>query len=157
MKIFTDQRERIHDYFSEIWVKCPGCEQCAIIRAMNRETQDMFASRRLTCSACPRTADWAGHGMSYGQPTDPYFEHALWLQRPCCGEILWAYNPSHLEFLKNYIGATVRNRSSDPKFGWSNKSLASRLPKWMQIAKNRATILKGISHLEEKIRKVNQS
>jgi hypothetical protein len=61
--------------------------------------------------------------------------------------MLWAYNYDHLNFLKDHIQATLRERNAQEP---SNQSLGSRLPAWMTSAKNREAVLKGIAHLQQK-------
>jgi hypothetical protein len=63
---------------------------------------------------------------------------------PCGGQTLWAYNLGHLDFIEAFVTAELRERQPDDRYGWSNRSLFSRLPKWMQSAKNREQILKAI-------------
>jgi len=55
----------------------------------------------------------------------------------------------HLAYLHNYISNKVRERLSN-EHGWSNRSLESRLPKWMLSAKNREVIEKKLKELIEK-------
>ena len=124
---------------------------------------------RLTCAACTHTqerhARFRWHideglptpkglppGSShFGTPVDPYFGEPLWLQIPCVGETLWAYNPKHLEFLRAYVSSTLRERSHRDG-GLRNQLLESRLPKWMKAADNREKVLAGIRKLEKKLK-----
>ncbi|MEW9532434.1 hypothetical protein AB0B72_28180, partial [Microbispora sp. NPDC049125] len=46
----------------------------------------------------------------YRSAQDPFFGLHLWLQTPCCGNVLWAYNIRHLDLLEGYIGADLRER-----------------------------------------------
>jgi hypothetical protein len=64
------------------------------------------------------------------------------LQIPCCSEILWAYNAKHLDFLEGFVTAELRE-------AYPNQTLASRLPEWMKLAKNREEILKCIRKLRK--------
>ena len=82
---------------------------------------------------------------------DPYFRRPVWLSTPCCGEMLWAYNPAHLDFLAAFVGARIRERRRDPVHGWSNAAIASRLPAWLKAAKNRAAILEGVERLRRRV------
>jgi hypothetical protein len=66
----------------------------------------------------------------------------LSLQRPCAGEILWVFNEPHLSFIENYVGAKLRERLPN-----MNRSLASRLPKWMLSAKNRDAVMDATAEL----------
>lgn len=108
---------------------CPRCEKRA------RVTGEPL---RLSCIHC---------GMSREAPR----ELDLWLVADCCGETLYANNLAHLDFLEGFIGATLRERSSHPTSGWSNRALASRLPAWMKSAANRAEILKTIRKLRARL------
>ena len=79
-----------------------------------------------------------------------YFGEPLWLQTACGSETLWVYNGLHLAWLMGFVSAGLRERSRDPKSGWSNQALASRLPRWMTSAKNRDRVLKALNKLEIK-------
>lgn len=81
-----------------------------------------------------------------GSAVDPYFKLPLWLTTEVDGHLLWAYNHDHLAFLEQHIRATLRERTG-PEY--KNRSLGSRLPKWMSSAKNRGSILKAIARLQE--------
>ena len=76
----------------------------------------------------------------------PHFGLGLWLQTPCAGRAFWAYNAEHLDFLRHYVEAAVRERTPN-----ANATLASRLPKWVKSSKNRDTILRAIDKLERKL------
>jgi DNA-directed RNA polymerase subunit RPC12/RpoP len=80
------------------------------------------------------------------QATDPYIGLPLWLQIPVGDEILWAYNYDHLELLKNYVSAKLREAQVGGKY-----SLTWKLPNFIKVAKNRDKILKAISRLEKKL------
>ena len=82
---------------------------------------------------------------------DDYFEVPLWLQTPCCGRTLWAYNDEHLTFIETLVTATLRERTRDPTFGWSNQSIASRLPSWIKAAENRGQVLRAIGRLRKRL------
>jgi len=74
----------------------------------------------------------------------------LWLSIECCGNRLWALNEDHLVWLEDFVAASLRERRRDPAHGWSNSSLASRLPRWITAAENRDMILKAIEKLKTK-------
>ena len=120
----------------------------------------------LTCSACGLSRFWTGNwwskqiegGLSVlapvvsptDGPVDWYFHLPLWLQTPCCGEVLWAYNADHLNFLDDFVRATLRENAQTER-GWSNQSLRSRLPAWIKATHNRDAVLKGIARLTDKL------
>lgn len=100
---------------------------------------------KMNCPGCQTSnvVEWTIHPLSQGRPVDCYFGHPLWLQTPCCGETLWAYNQPHLEFLKAYVRATLRHRQPN-----HNQSLASRLPRWIKLAKHRDEVLRALVRME---------
>ena len=88
-----------------------------------------------------------GRIRSQAAAHDDFFGLPLWLQTPCCGDVLWAYNAAHLEALEGYVSATLRTRRQDPDRGWANRSWTSRLPVWMKRARNRAAVAAGLKRL----------
>ena len=60
------------------------------------------------------------------------------------GEI-FVFNPKHLNELKMYIQANLRERTTQT----GNSSYFSRLPTWIKSARNRKEILKAILRLEQ--------
>ncbi|MEM7260662.1 MAG: hypothetical protein AAF488_01635 [Planctomycetota bacterium] len=101
------------------------------------------------CSSCQYTnivnAYWTP--APEDGPYDPKFGLPLWLQTRCAGEVLWAYNAEHLEFLNSYVGAELREREPN-----ANATLASRLPSWIKRAKNRPKVLRALRRLESKLK-----
>jgi len=77
---------------------------------------------------------------------DDYFGLPLWLQIPCCGEVLWAVNEAHLTYLESYVGARLRSREPN-----RNRSIPSRLPSWIKQAKHRAAILDCIGEMRRSL------
>lgn len=82
------------------------------------------------------------------EPRDPVSGLDLWLQTPCCGHLLWAWNIEHVLWMQKYVQARLRTRRWIG--GWSNNSLQSRLPRWITSAKNREAVLKGLDKLIER-------
>ena len=52
---------------------------------------------------------------------------------------------------ENVVTAQLRERTRDPKYGWANTSLTSRLPKWIGSARNRTTVLKALAQLKVRL------
>ena len=151
---FSDKRIQIYEFSNQFLVVCPQCDRKAEV-LIEVETQQnkpaLFFPRRLSCSSCGYSKEWADNGLAIHPNQDWYFELPLWLSIPCCGEILWAYNAQHLDFLEDFVKARLRERTNDDMHGWSNRSLASRLPKWIQRAKNRDEVLKCITKLRKRL------
>ena len=86
-----------------------------------------------------------GKHLVFGAPVDPFFHLPVWFQTTFEGELLWAYNIAHLEFLADHVGDKLRERNG---FKFNVKSIGARLPRWMTSKKNREEILKAIHHLK---------
>lgn len=154
MTRFRDHGEFIDTFQDQVLVRCPRCQSCALVACRNLEIVHLFAPRRFSCQSCGASKDWAGQEVGNTDsevPVDPYFHYPLWLQIPCCGNILWAYNARHLAFIEDFVQATLRERQPDEQNSGSNRSLASRLPRWLQSRKNRDAILKAIATLQQSI------
>jgi hypothetical protein len=140
----------------DIFVRCPCCGYRAHLL---RRDDDLgrHVGYRFVCDSCARAHDWSlERDRSIPLPTaGPHlngFGLDLWLQTPCCGETLWAFNEPHIEFMERFIAAGLRERDVKA-WGWSrNSSLESRLPRWMQAAKNRESVLKSLKSLRELMR-----
>ncbi|MDX1912826.1 MAG: hypothetical protein SFV22_15145 [Saprospiraceae bacterium] len=88
-----------------------------------------------------------GKALIFGSPVDPCFHLPVWLQTAFSGEILWAYNFEHLDFLAAHVGAKLRERNG---FKFQVRSIGARLPRWMTSAGNREGVLRAIEKLKEK-------
>lgn len=91
----------------------------------------------------------------WASAADPWFHCELWLSVRFRGEVLWAYNASHLALLRAYIGAALRERGAaapHPNSGdrIENMTMAAKLPKWLKAADNREPLLALINELERK-------
>ena len=148
------ESEYLWSFADQVLVQCPRCASCAHLHRLNRDNPRLLGFR-LLCPNCVYETDWQlirdgslpvpRYGPKLGE-----FELELWLQVPCCGEILWAYNLEHVNFLEKFISAEIRERRQNPQFGWSNRSLQSRLPKWMLAGGKRDTVRKGLAALRER-------
>jgi len=131
---------------SPINANCGFCgSSLAFCKTVNKY-QDKI---EVSCTNCGQEKKYNVHySLKYAddtQATDPYFGLQLWLQIPVNSNILWAYNAEHLAYLKNYVGAKLREAVSGGKY-----SLAWKLPNFIKVAKNREKILKAISRMESK-------
>jgi hypothetical protein len=99
----------------------------------------------LRCSECAATSlaqvRWSFDVSAAAY--EPAFGLKLRLQTSCRRHVLWAYNPRHLEFLHNFVEARIRERVPN-----QNRTLVSRLPRWIKSAQNREAVLKAIATLE---------
>jgi len=144
----------------QTFVVCPTCGAKAVVSAVYEEQYEA----RFVCPSCATNKVWAGNARSFvsahpameqqdgiisGPAVDRFFKYSLWYQADFKNETLYAYNLAHLDFLKAYVAAPLRERRQ-AAFGWSNQSLQSRLPKWLLSGKNRSGILKKLAELTQR-------
>jgi hypothetical protein len=136
--------------------RCPNCGY-KWLEARHRRRSIKEQGRRWAVVACPECTKptklllhW--RVSRYGAAADPAFGLPLWLQISCRGETLWAYNAAHLQALREYIAAELRER-----IGVMQWSMFSRLPRWMTARKNRVSVLDSMKRLERKLSKVNRA
>lgn len=132
---------------------CPKCGVKWLEQSVRRKTLKGKAadSPLVTCPSCGLVTRLSTESIleRFGSAIDPTFGLPLWLQVPCCGATLWAYNGEHLNRLRQYVAAGLRERTANLKW-----SIFSRLPAWMTSAKNRDAVLAGIGRLEEKLKSI---
>lgn len=149
---FRDLGQTLDDFRREYLVRCPQCGAQAQVVPLAGETLAAPVARRLVCAHCGLTKDREAYAYP-PQDRDAWYDQLeLWLQTPCCGETLWAYNADHLAFLEQYVAAPLRERthpdgSTLSRTGARNSTLASRLPAWIKRAKHRDDVLKGLGKL----------
>ncbi len=149
---FEDNGTSFYDFTSEVLVECPRCKGKAEVKKGNLDTKDYATEFRVTCSNCGFSKIKKTKIYSISIDSDGFFEYPVWLKSNCCGKVLYALNYKHLEFIENYVLAKIRTRSIKEctnGFYFRNKTLASRLPKWIKDRKNRKAILKVIHKLKE--------
>lgn len=148
----------LENFINHIDVECPHCSARALVVSNPIDR----AKTRFTCSSCGKSKNWTGNssvfiqsgftnikGIVLGQPFDCFFKYPLWYKSDFKGNTLFFYNLEHLTFIKEYIQNPLRERVGN-EHGWSNRSIQSRLPKWLLSAGNREEIVKKINILEKK-------
>jgi hypothetical protein len=156
----------IHDFTDEFLVVCPRCGHKAVVKPSTEALPP-----RLTCLNCGSVRQWtsAKNGVLFSQQSgtwpegqyalgdaaDPYFHLPLWLQISCCGHTIWAFNQRHLQYLRDFVAAKDRHTPPRETKDPLNSLLTSRLPKWMQLARNRDAVLHALEVLEAKLNNGN--
>lgn len=140
-----DTRDCLCAFSDPILLRCSRCGHSGslLLKAEDRESRRWQSTRRFACEECAFTYEWKPRTIVHSV-RDWNDRLPLLLQIPCCGEVLWAFNERHLNFLQDYAASLLRER-----IGSSNSSLASRLPSWMTSAKNRRAVLRGINRLQK--------
>jgi hypothetical protein len=140
-----DTRECLCTFSDPILIRCPRCANPGglFLTRKERESRRWQSIRRFACMKCAHSYEWKPRGIVHSV-RDWNSRLPLLLQTECCGEVLWAFNERHLDFLYSYASSLLRER-----IGHHNASLASRLPQWIKSRKNRTAVLRGVSRLRK--------
>lgn len=76
---------------------------------------------------------------------DPVFNLPLWFQTEIKGKVFWAYNREHLNEIRKYVSAKLRERQT-----MTHTTMVERLPNFIKTRKNREIIIKNIDKLMKK-------
>lgn len=124
--------------------RCPACGHRIKVTRPAAAGTGSLAVRCLACGKVARHKVW--YETSDHESGAPRFHGLdLWLQTVCAGNVLWALDEVHLDFLERYVSATLREG------GRGNGSLASRLPRWIKSAENRAVVSAGLARLRRRL------
>jgi hypothetical protein len=152
---FRDPRSTEYNFIDLILVQCPGCAKAARIVPAPEDTKPatrrLFTPRRLVCHGCGLSRVWSGHLLTLSRgttrpATDPYFNTPLWLQVETRHGWLWAYNLEHLDLIRRFVQASLRERALWYDTG-QKMTLVARLPAWTKRAKNRHEILRAVRRI----------
>lgn len=142
----------------EQWlVVCPRCGERAVV-----------SDAGLRCPACGATVDgtrWRSRDGRVGLrtrergpwrrdrtprrwwPEAQRTTYRLWLRTTCCGgNELWALNEQHLEYLRTYIAAGLREGPHTP-----HQKLQHKLPTWMKRAEHREEVLAALDEFRARL------
>lgn len=126
-----------------------SCSHCGNkIHHITKPTKTPYKTDSVQCSICFTKKDYNITWYPYrkDQPTDPYFGFNLWLQTQVKTHTLWVYNLEHLQYLRDYISAYLREDKQRFKY-----AMISNLPQWMTNRKNRDLIVKKLNQLESQL------
>ncbi|MFD8201195.1 hypothetical protein [Streptomyces sp. NPDC059701] len=152
---FRDPRSTKYDFLVSVLVRCPRCAKTAhVVTAPAPEAGHdigLFTPRRLVCRSCGTAKQWSGRGVAlhrdrHAPATDPYFGLPLWLQTETRHGWVWAYNLEHLDLIKRFVQASLREGIPWHDHG-RKMTVVARLPAWMQHAKNRDEVLRAIDRI----------
>lgn len=123
------------------------CRHCG--HWFNSTVWTSFGRGMRTVNPCPKCHEYRDSTIRWqdlGKPVDPFFGLALYVQAPCCGNVLWAWNLQHLDLLAAVVGARLRERARGLSFR-SNDTLLAKLPRWVKAAKSREPVLECVAKL----------
>ncbi|GHC59958.1 hypothetical protein [Streptomyces cinnamoneus] len=141
---FKDPHLTSYTFLTSVLVRCPRCAAPARIGPLPEAAHG--GQRRVVCPGCGLSRR-AGRGPVFrygpGPAVDPWFGFPLWLQARTRHGVLWAYNLEHLDLIRRFVAASLRERA--PWYETGRKMTAvARLPAWAQRAGNRGEVLRAI-------------
>ncbi len=135
---------------------CPECGK-QISFKINKVTSKKERIK-VTCPHCKFNDNYkpkyvehptSGYGVFYGESQksgkDCIFGAELWLAKKYKQNLFWANNYEHLEYLKEYIQAKIREQNEERRM-----SMVAKLPLFIKSKKNRDDLLKIIEQLRNK-------
>jgi len=143
---FNDQNKRLTDFRTEVLVVCPSCSKQAMA-----SVDYSVKKSRLLCPSCGYSKEKTTEARLFGikghveMAAHVYFSAELWLVHAFKGDVVWAYNYAHLDYLESYIAATIREHKDRTHF-----TLLEKLPKFYHEAKNRSALLKLINKMRRR-------
>lgn len=144
---FQDATQGLWDFTDgDVLVACPGCRAPALVRILARhETFLLHSSRELICGRCLLRRRTDASVLYRTGPRDPFFDEPLWLQTPCGGHVLWAFNEGHTAFLRDVVTARLREGVREPA---APRPYSDRLPRWVLDRMNRREVLAALDRLD---------
>ncbi|MFG2679102.1 hypothetical protein [Streptomyces sp. NPDC048392] len=152
---FRDPRRTKYDFLASVLVWCPGCEGIAHVGTAPDPSgvsdRGLFAPRRLVCRGCGMAKEWSRGGVALARDwrapaVDPYFGVPLRLQGETRHGWVWAYNLEHLDLIRRFVRAPLREGTPWHDHG-RRMTVVARLPAWMQHAKNRDEVTRAIARI----------
>ncbi|MBA6316803.1 hypothetical protein [Cellulophaga baltica] len=128
-----------------------ACGNCGSrISHTTEPTRKPYKLSEITCEVCKSERDYKIKWYRYRneKSTDPYFGFDLWLQANIKDKELWLYNIDHLDYLKEYVEASLREDDGRHKY-----SMITNLPQWIKSSKNRELIVKKLNSLKQEFEK----
>lgn len=144
------QKGRKESFKVELNCNCSNCsaEINITIPKVNIKKENIS----VKCKSCEITQNYEPKNipqewiyLNNDTKNENYFGLPLWLNTNFKDFNFWAFNYEHLEYLKNYISADLRERNNS-----TYSTMVEKLPNWMKSSKNRGKLMKIIESLEIK-------
>ncbi len=110
----------------------------------NQETNDGYCGTKMQ-GQVHKTAYCDYYCSSIKQGHDPFFNLPLWFLSSFNGKLVWALNREHLNYLIDYLSATLREKPTT----YPLKTQSDHLPTFMKTAKNRERIVKILRKMQQ--------
>ena len=141
----------LSEFRTQFIVHCPSCNHKTTL-ANNASSR--FIEGKIVCPTCgfnKKLEENSSYGISTADgriieskavmANPKGLKLTLWYSTNFKGNSFWAYNEVHLKFLFDFINSKHRDRS---QINLKNRSIGSRLPKWISSSVNREEISKLI-------------
>ena len=138
--------KRVDLFEYEVKRNCPYCG--TQIQYNSQLTTKIKKDIEVSCSSCKITLCYTprvSKSRNFWNDGE-CIEFDYWYQTNFKSNNLWAINLKHIQFLEDYVSATLRERYIH-KYGMM---LAERLPQFIKSKKNRTALLKALQKLKEK-------
>ncbi|MDA6071354.1 hypothetical protein NJT12_17175 [Flavobacterium sp. AC] len=142
---FYKLKKPIYQYVGYGKVYCNNCfEKYEFESQSLKEKPEKYKAK---CPHCNFQEEWKPKIEEFlqnskvvdGLAKEKYYNLPLWFQKEVNGDIFWAYNEEHINYLERYIKADLRERNNN---GGYHMTMVSRLPKFVKEAKSREKLLK---------------
>lgn len=128
---------------------CDNCGQSIDMTITNNK--EKVEELTISCTHCGIERTYKPRNDAYrltyknAGVCDPIFNLPLWFRTDIKEETFWAYNREHLNEIRNYVSAKLRERQTT-----THTTMVEKLPNFIKVAKNRNRILKAIDKLAKK-------
>ena len=141
------------DWYSPVWVRCSRCSHLAYMTPSWGDAKG--ECKCIACSAVYSVPFFVPQNVDSSRKEfrRRYSDLPLWLKADFRGNVFWALNGDHLDFLERVIRSTLRERPvmSGRRLPFTMR-MPFNLPSWMLSAKSRPDLLKLIERLRSTIR-----
>lgn len=130
------------------------CKKCGKFFREDVSEDHKGNAAHVACPACGAVVsgkiervhkhNWHFYDVAAENSREPFFGYEIWFSGELDGKPVWALNREHLDYLINYLGAEIREKSVPIRHQ------ADHLPKFMKLAKNRDAIVKLLEKMREK-------
>ncbi|MFI7407750.1 hypothetical protein ACIBU0_03575 [Streptomyces sp. NPDC049627] len=144
---FRDPLSALYEFTDSILVRCPRCDEMARYERRPAVAPDARGAshpqRRLVCRSCGLARTSSG---AEGRCVRP----VLYLRTETRHGVVWAYNLEHLDLLRRFVAASLRERPPWYEHG-RKMTYVARLPSWIKSAKNRDEVLHAIDRIRASV------
>ncbi|MFG2555480.1 hypothetical protein ACGFWF_36885 [Streptomyces sp. NPDC048581] len=144
---FRDPLSELYEFADSMLVRCPRCDGMAHYDMRPADAPDAhgasYSRRRLVCGSCGLARD---SSRGEGRCVHP----VLWLRTETRHGEVWAYNLEHLDLLRRFVAASLRERRPWYEHG-RKMTYVARLPAWIKQAKNRDEVLRAIDRIRASV------